>query len=197
MIRIVKSVLIISFILLIEIVYSCCGGSFRFRWTDLNLKSLDNSGQNPIETTSKHINKNAYGIRIEFQEEQIANHFRPEIISSAMATSCDDDYIYIDTIKYLRILSNADFDENHLRNTDLSSLFKGIIPFHKNYYDDLPKDVEQVIKDLNQNNDEHISSFDLFLLHEPKLDSIYCFTIEIGLNNNSVLTGVTDTLVLR
>jgi hypothetical protein len=144
-----------------------------------------------------YIDKKAYGIRVEFQEEQIVSNFNPILISSARATSCDEDYIYIDKIEYIKILANADFDENHHRETDLSSLFKGIIPFHNNYYDDLPKSIEQVIFDLNQSDGQYISRFDLLLLSEPKLDSIFCFTIEIGLNDNRILTAKTDTVILQ
>jgi len=196
--RIAKIILIIYITLLIDIVHSCCPDkALKFRWTDLNLKNLDNSGRELVETSSKYISKKAYGIRVEFQEEQIANNFNPEIISSARAI-CYDDYVYVDTIEYIKVLANTDFNESHHRGTDLSGLFKGIIPFHHNYYDDMPKSIDQIILDLNQNDyQQYLSGFDLFLLYEPKFDSVYCFTIEMGLNNNRVLASVTDTVFFK
>ncbi len=119
MTRIVKIIIIFSTVTLIDLTYSCCGRTFKLMWTDIYLKNLDNSGQNSIETSSRYINKKAYGIRVEFQDEQIANNFASGIISSSWATSCYDDYIYTDTIEYIKILTNADFDENHFREADL------------------------------------------------------------------------------
>jgi hypothetical protein len=194
MARIVKIILIIWVAVLTDIAYSCCGGTLKFRWIDISGKNLDNSGKYAVETNSETINKKSYGIRVEFNEELLANNHNAGILSSAMATSCHDEYIYTDTIRYLKILTNANFDASHLRNTDISDLFLGIIPFQGN---DLPKHINQVINDINKNNNQQDLRVDLFLLYEPKLDSIYSFSIEIGLNNNRVLKTVTDTIILK
>jgi len=86
----------------------CCGEDFivNYQWRAMTLGYLDNSGPQLRETTGDQLPAGAYGIRMRLEEEESVASLLP-ILPVARATSCIDNYIYInrDTILDIRIHS--------------------------------------------------------------------------------------------
>ncbi len=182
---------------------SCCEELYTYQWSELFTTNLDNRGAEPIEATESRLPAIAYGIRVNMGFDFV--YQKPCLkgfLNSAYATSCAETYTPNDTIRDLRIFALSDFDETHLARMDLSDYFAADKRRSINYYSNREDRLAQAvpfstfIADLQEKNYDLFTDFDLLLLQEPTLDSVFQFVIEIELASQMVLTDTTESIVL-
>lgn len=130
------------------------------------------------------INYNNYGIQITHETEQeevvSSRYFSNRMISSAYAANME--FLPLDTISTIQIITNQDFDSTHLAGSNISDLFQVIESF---YYSS--SDVYTVQEYLNMKGEHtRFQQGEPFLLHlnsSPMKKEKYEFTVKITLEN--------------
>jgi|SRR5690554_6152546 len=159
---------------LLDVFYACCNCNDHveekfYTNTGFSLTNIDNSGNQPIESTSEYINKKAYGIRLQVNRSSVAllkKHTKQMLFSSsAYAFSCDclPDVIFdhTDKVEAIEIFTLNDFNTDKPANSDITEYFKS----HKRY-----DDVSYLVKNLNYDFPYKLKEteyFDLLLMIPP------------------------------
>ena len=145
--------LIILALPLLDVFYACCNCDDNteekfYVNTGFALKNIDNSGQEPLESTSENINKKAYGMRLYVNRQSLAflkkQINQPLFSQSAYAMSCDClpevTYDPTDKVESIKIITLNDFNTDKPANSEITEYFKT----QKKYFD-----VDEVINALN------------------------------------------------
>lgn len=202
--------LILLFFLLVPIAgalfHSCCNCDVETQYGNYShktvlLKNLDNSGAEAIESESLQLNKNAYGIRLYLEREKVAvacgNPINSIFVQSAYATSCDcpPDFVYYanDSIVSIKIVAINDFDDLHLKNSDVTDCFRVANSFStidrhvdKMYYT-FEYDFEHWGRDIK---------LDLLLMTVPTADNKQQFEVQVALSDGRILKQQTPEVEL-
>jgi len=132
----IKKILLLCLLPLMgEMLFACCNCDdtpYAYRFDQMFVYNLDNSGKNAIETSAAETGKTSYGIRIKFTTLMAAvpadnNSF---FLSSAQAGCCSP-YLPQDGIESLKIISVYDFNESHKSGSDVTEYFAA---FYSNRY---------------------------------------------------------------
>ena len=182
---------------------SCCDELYTYQWSSLFVYNLDNRGENPQFSEETRFPAIAYGIGLSLDFELV--HNQPcfnGLVNSAYATSCEESYTPNDTISDIRIYALSDFDESHPAGTPLSDYFAADKRRYVASYSSREEKLAQAvpissfIEDHQQNNFYLFTDFDLFLLREPTLDSVFQFVVEVELVSQTVLIDTTESVIL-
>lgn len=191
--------LIILALPLLDVFYACCncGDDTEEKFyvnTGFALKNIDNSGQEPLESTSANINKNAYGMRLYVNRQSLAflkkQINQPIFSQSAYAMSCDCPpevtYNYKDKAESIKIITLNDFNTDKSANSEITEYFK----ISKRY-----TDVNELIKGLNYDFSYKLKEteyFDLLLMVPPLESNVqHQFKIVITFENRPTVELVT------
>lgn len=198
-----KIIFILLLPLILEIVVSCCEciEPIYQKYTNkaLSINNLDNSGREPIVSTSTSIIKTAYGIRIQLLGEKIAGIERPNsiFIQSAFAftkCNCPPSYQFLpkDSITTIKILSLNDFNSTHSANSEISDYFKVYKYYSFSTIQDYIRNTNPV---LNYESDLAIK-IDLLLMTAPTINNQHKFRVQITLSDGRVLEQDTSIIEL-
>src|SRR5690606_6133427 len=169
-----KVLLILLALPLLDVFYACCNCNDNVEEkfyinSGFSLKNIDNSGEEPLESASENINKQAYGIRLHVNRQSLSfiktEKYQPLFSQGAYAFSrdClpDVTYDHTEKVESIKIITLNDFNADKLANSDITETFKT----HKLY-----KDVSELIKSLNYNFAYKLKEteyFDLLLMVPP------------------------------
>jgi len=174
-----KILLILLALPLLDVFYACCNCEDNteekfYINSGFTLKNIDNSGEEPLESTSVNINKKAYGIRLQVNRQSLSfiktETYQPLFSQGAYAMSCDCPpevtYEHSDKVESIKIITLNDFTADKPANSDITEYFK----MRKVY-----KDVIELVKSLNYDFPyklEEKEYFDLLLMIPPSEDNI-------------------------
>lgn len=182
---------------------SCCEELYTYQWSELFTTNLDNRDAEPIEATEGRLPAIAYGIGVNMNFEFVYQQpcFKG-FVNSAYATSCLETYTSNDTITDIRVFTLSDFDETHLAGKEVSDYFaadkRRTVTYYSTQEDQLAQALpfSTFIEELQENDYDLLTDFDLLLLKEPTLDSVFQFIVEIELASSSILIDTTESIVL-
>ena len=206
-----KKKLIILFFLLVPIAnllfYSCrCDVEQHKKYSHkaLFLKNLDNSGEKAIVSESLQHNKNAYGIRLNFQiEEKLATVRVKQInsffIQSAYATSVEScPYVYqsVESIVSIKVFTLHNFDNLHTENTDITEYFK-VAQTYSSVEDYLSnRDFQKAIRDYGSFINLGKFEIDLMLMTPPTTNNRQQFKVRVELSDGRIFEEQTTEIEL-
>lgn len=187
--------LIILALPLLDVFYACCNCDIItdkkfYINTGFSLKNIDNSGQEPIESTSGDINKKAYGIRLQVNRQSLAflkkQINQPLFSSSAYAMSCECDpevtYDPKDVIEDVKIITLKNFNADKLVESDVTEYFR----YSKDYLE-----ISEIIQKLNYKFAYQLKDteyFDLLLMVPPSETNIqHQFKVVITFENKQTV----------
>ena len=117
-----------------ELAISCCDCPeltiLDYNSCSLTVQNLDNEGRLPRTSIARSINKNAFGLELAIlQSEFICKSQRPSLfLNSAWAISCECEpavqYLPLQEIEDVQIISLNDFNPDHPAGSDITSLFR-------------------------------------------------------------------------
>jgi hypothetical protein len=196
--KIFKIVLIVIFPMIIESVLSCCEclepTYLKYTNCTLTALSLDNTGPEPVVSTSGTIKKEAYGIRLNLTRTE--NTCRVQwnksvFIQSVCATSCDcpPEYIYtpLDSIVKLTVTTYNDFDPGHAGGSDVTDYFY-VFRWDEFYT------IEEFTVNLRAEEDYYLDplkEIDLLLMTPPSNGTEHQFEVSIELSDGRIMLAQT------
>jgi hypothetical protein len=206
----IKKVIIILLLPIVaEVVIACCDCLDPVKKTYSNeafiINYLDNSGASPVATTAGSVPKDAFGIRLQFQREIVACHYRmiPTFFQSAYAFSCDcpPDYQIFpkDSVLSIKIFTQYDFDAGHAADSDISDYFS---IYHPHSFTSIDKYLKPEI-DYDGNstlvlyrNEDLTTDLDLLLMTAPSTNTTHQFKVQITLSDGRVFEDETTEIDL-
>ena len=191
--------LIILTLPLLDVFYACCNCDDNieekfYTNSGFSIKNIDNSGAEPIESTSENINKKAYGIRLQVNRQSLSflkkDTYQPLFSQGAYAMSCDCPpevtYDHTDKVESIKIITLNDFNADKPANSDITEYFK----ISKGY-----KDVIELVKSLNYDfayRLEETEYFDLLLMTLPSENNVqHQFKLIITFENKQPVELIT------
>lgn len=197
-----KIILVLLFPFIANLVISCCHcldtEIHHFTNKTISVINLDNSGKEPLETSSGSVIKTAYGIRVKLTREKIVRIDKPKIIlvEAAYANYCHcpppDEFMPNDSIVAIRVMSLTDFNSSHPANTDVSTYFKVYAPYSFTTSDDFAKATSAIFFDET----ELQVTFNLLLMTPPDLSGPHQFKVQIVLSDGRTLEQNASTIDL-
>ena len=135
----IKKILLLCLMpLMAEVLFACCdcdeAPPYRYKFNQMFVYNLDNSGKNAVETSVAETGKASYGIRIRFTTLMAAV---PAINNSLFLSSsqandcCPPPFSPYEHIESLKIIAMYDFNENHKSGSDVTEYFA---VFYSNRY---------------------------------------------------------------
>lgn len=190
--------------LMVELIVACCDciepTYFNYTNCSITINNLDNSGAEPIVTQSNTISKDAFGIRVVINRNE--NICKVEtnkslFIQSAYATSCDCppefQYLPLDSITSVKIITVNDFNSEHLENTEVSEYFF-VYRGHEFYkIDEYVDNIETTLYDFENPTLE----FDLLLMSPPTIGTEHQFQVTVELSDGRIFNAQTELLELN
>lgn len=187
-----------------ELLVACCDcyEPMYFNYTNcsMSVSNLDNTGSKPVVTQSNTISKEAYGIRVEINRNENICKVKPNhsiVFQSAYAMSCDCppelQYLPLDSITDIKLISLNDFDSEHLANADVSNYF---YISGGNQFTEISKFIENDYSVLYNFTNPGLE-FDLLLMFPPTLGTEHQFTVEVELSDGRILNVQTEVLELN
>lgn len=171
--------LIILALPLLDVFYACCNCNDNVEEkfyvnSSFLLTNIDNSGTDPLESTSANINKKAYGMRLTVNRESLVflkkqnNQFLFSQSAYAMSCDCPADVIYDPKYKAesIKIITLNNFNADKPANSDITEYFRT----QKKYLG-----VIELVKSLNYDFDyllKETEYFDLLLMIQPSEDNV-------------------------
>jgi len=204
-----KVLFILMLPVVIEVIASCCDCLEiiykNYSNQSIVINNLDNSGAEPIITSSNTIPKNAYGIKVGLHREIVACNRKniQTFIQSAYATSCEcpppNQFLPKDSVTSFKILTLYDFDLNHSADSDISDYFKIYNQFSFITITDYLKSDKDYYSNSNlilyNENDLEIE-LDLLLMTAPSINITHKFKIQIVLSDGRILEQETSEIEL-
>jgi len=199
-----KVILILMLPLLVEIVISCCNCTdttfINYTNCSLNVFNLDNSGSAIRISQSDTLSKEAYGIRISiYRSENTCELIRNNTLFiqsvSAIHCSCPPEFEYLplDSIVSVSIITKNDFDAEHLKSSDVTEYFyvtngSGYISF-KGYFDNIIAKISDYF--------ETAYELDLLLMTPPNIGAEHQFEINVELSDGRNFNNQTRKIILN
>jgi hypothetical protein len=197
-----RVIFIMLFPLIADLAVSCCNCLEPviklYTHKTISVSNLDNSGSQPVISTSNSILKTAYGIRIQLtREKTVCNGKQPTLfIQSAYAFDCDcppvNQLLPKDSVTSIKIFTLNDFDVTHSANADISDYFKVYQQFYFSTIKDYLKNSESTLYD----DTELQLTLDLLLMTAPSINTQHKFKIQITLSNGRILEQETSQIQL-
>ena len=191
--------LIILALPLLDVFYACCNCDIItdekfYINTGFNLKNIDNSGAEPLESASVNINKKAFGIRLQVNRQSLAflkkQINQPLFSSSAYAMSCECDpevtYGPKDVIEDVKIIALNSFNADKPAESEITEYFR----YSKDY-----SEISKIIQKLNHEFAYQLKDteyFDLLLMVPPSETNIqHQFKVVITFENKQPVELIT------
>lgn len=197
-----KVIFLLLFPLIAEAVVSCCNCIEpviqHYTNKTFSITNLDNSGSEPLVSSSNSIIKKAYGIRLQLTRERIACLQRRNslFIQSAYAFSCGcepaNQYLPKDSITSIKVYTLHNFDGNHLAGSDVSGYFK---VYHYFSFSTIEDYIKRSYLVLYNDRDLAVQT-DLLLMTAPAVTGQHQFRVEITLSDGRILANETSTIEL-
>lgn len=188
-----KVLIIILTINLITLIQSCCTEEYQYKWTDFSIGILDNSGEYPVLTDNKEVNKNALGLRITLQDTvmYLAQNFT--LVNECYATSCAEEYTRINNLSSIKIITLLDYSSKYPKDSDITQLFMARESGNtKSTY----ISIDQIISNVNGSSHTYngYSDFDLYLIDTTALIEEQRFKVQLTMSDGNIFTQESDTL---
>lgn len=193
-------VLLLPFIA--NLVVSCCNcletAIHHYTNKTISLINLDNSGKEPIETSSGRVIKTAYGIGVTLTREKIARIDKSKftLVEAAWAYGCHcpppDEFLPNDSIVAIRVISLTDFNSSHPANTDVTTYFKVYAPYSFSTPGDFVKATSAILFIETQLQ----VTFNLMLMTPPDTIGLHQFKVQIVLSDGRTLEQNASTIDL-
>jgi len=168
--KINKILLLCLLPLMAEVLLACCkcdeAPPYDYKFNQMFVYNLDNSGKDAIETSASETGKGSYGIRIKFTTLMAAV---PEanyssFLSPAQASDCcPPPYWPKERIESLKIISVYDFNESHKSGSEVTEYFSS---FYSNRYYANSTILESGLLEYNLDEQKNIR-IDLLLMSKP------------------------------
>ena len=134
--KINKILLLCLLPLMSEVLIACCKcdeAPYGYRFNQMFVYNLDNSGKNAMETSATETGKASYGIGIRFTTLMAAVPASNTslFLSSSQASECCRPFSPHEHIGSFKIISIYDFNENHKSGSDVTEYFAA---FYSNRY---------------------------------------------------------------
>jgi len=195
----IKKILLFCLLpLMAEVILACCNCEepppYEYKFNEMFVYNLDNSGKNAVETSANETNKASYGIRIKFTTLMAAapavnNSF---FISSSQANNCcPPPYWAKNRIESLKIISIYDFNESHKSGSDVTEYFAA---FYLNQYYANSSILESELFGYNLDEQKNVS-VDLLLMTKPGSPKQQ-FRVEIKFDNGREMKETTSLINL-
>ncbi|MDR6807499.1 hypothetical protein J2Y45_004699 [Dyadobacter sp. BE34] len=182
-----------------QLIIACCDchepykNEYKFEY--LSAFNLDNSEANSVISESP-IPRNAYGIKLQLGLRELSldrNHFSLFSQANAMCCLCGADTTITprDTITSLKITTINRFDDNHLKGSDVTELFK--VLRHGNYVG-----IDSIIAhpDIYFKRTE-TEFIELYLFTPPREADEYSFKVDLAISNDTHLSAQTSAVNLK
>jgi hypothetical protein len=194
-----KKILLLCLLpLMAEVIAACCNCKEpppqKYRFNQMSVYNLDNSGKDAIETSAAETSQASYGIRIKFTTLMAAvpavnnSYF---LSSSQASDCCPPPYYPVDRIEGLKVISMYDFDQNHKSGSDVTKYFAA---FYLNKYYADSSILESDLFGYNLDEQKNVS-LDLMLMARPGA-SKQQFRVEIKFENGRELKQTTPLINL-
>ena len=199
----IKKVLIIMmFPIAVNLIVGCCDclETILFDYTNcsISIENLDNSGKEPIVSSSDSILIEAFWLRINIEREEdiCDNYYQPLFITSAYARGCDcppeELYQPLDSIISVKLITLRDFDSTHVANDFISEYFSVRRSTELISIEEFINSQIYNILDINNSN----LNFDLMLMIPPKRGKEHLFEVQIELSDGRVLSETSNLIEL-
>lgn len=199
-----KIILILLLPLLVELMVACCDclepTYFNYTYCGLTVNNLDNSGAAPNVAQSNKISKVAFGIRVVINRNENICKAKPNksfFFQSAYATSCDCpfefQYLPLDSINSVKVVTKNDFNAGHLENSDVSEYF---FVFGGNEFSTIGEYITNIVTTLYDFSSPTLA-FDLLLMTPPTIGLEQQFKVEVELSDGRILTAQTELIELN
>lgn len=185
----------------VDVFMACCRCDFSkvgvFYHKSIGLQHIDNRGEKPVLVSTDTLNKNAYGMRVMFTRDLVANATNTFSLmsSSAYAMKCDcaNDYITSgDTVSQIQCFTLYDFDANHPANSDISDYWRALSYEKLVELDKLRSSLNEMFK-----NEQDLSkSVDILMIQAPTTGTIHQFKIVLTLSNGKTIEQTSTPIYL-
>ncbi len=189
--------------LMVELMVACCDciepTHINYTNCSLTINNLDNSGANPKVTQSNTILKDAFGIRVAvIRNENICKvkTNKSFFFQSAFAYSCycppELEYLPLDSIISVKVITNKDFNSEYLENSDVSEYF---FVFRENEFYIIDEYIDNIETTFYDSKNKTLE-FDLLLMTPPTIGTEHQFTIIVELSDGRIFNAQTELLKL-
>ncbi len=186
----------------VNLLMGCCNCLetvfFDYSNCAVSVDNLDNSQQEAVISSTNSIPKEAFGLKVNIERKEgiCYNSFKPFLMSSAYATSCNcpPEQLYqpLDSIVSIQIKSLMDFDLNHLSDDYITEYFSVLSSTEYTPIEEFIAGRRGSISDL----DYFDRSFNLMLMTAPVESSEYQFEVEVELSDGRVLREISESVEL-
>jgi hypothetical protein len=197
-----RVIFIMLFPLIADLVVSCCNCLEPviklYTHKTILVSNLDNSGSQPVITTSNSVVKTGYGIRVQLNREKTVSNGKQGalFIQSAYAFDCDcppvNQLLPKDSVTSIKIFTLNDFDATHSANADISDYFKVYRFFSFSTIKDYLKNSKSTLYE----DSELELTLDLLLMTAPSINAQHKFKVQITLSDGRVLEQETSQIQL-
>lgn len=190
-----KALIIIVTVGVISLIQSCCTEEYRYKWTNFYFEIIDNTGEYPVLTDEKEINKNALGFRVTLQDTvmYLAQNFK--LINACYSTSCAEEFTRPHNLSSVKIKSLLEYSENYPKDSDITELFmaRDSDNFNSTYIS-----IEEMISKVNESsyNYNGYINFDLYLTDTTAIIGEQRFDVQLTLSDGNIFRQESDTLIL-
>jgi hypothetical protein len=186
------------------IIDSCCPkADTKFEWTSFTVGFVEKPSKDDIlnyfESTNSEIFYNKLGIKLSLKGKFVANNTINFSLFKPLNAAFDCFYYFQPKYKItkLQVLPLSDYDQNKLKNSDLSDYFKvlgnnGKLLSVSDFIKD-QNDINGVIRDDSRYNEPII----LFLQNAPSIDSLFNFVINVKLENDVIFSDTTTVIKIK
>lgn len=193
--KLIKITIIFSCILLLDISISCHKVERKFQWDKLTTQIINNvSSQAQIISSSDSVSNKSFGIRLSFSEiGYIAN--TALFLNSCYALKLAELWTNIDSVYFVKIITQKDFNDVYKSGDDLSPIFR----FKRNDSDvDIQNlvNINGLVNYMNSPLQSEFYNYDLFLITNSIYKNTHSFIIEIGLSENRILSDTTQSVII-
>ncbi len=190
-----KALIIILTVNVISLIQSCCTEEYQYKWTDFNFEIIDNTGEYPVLTDEKELNKNALGFRVTLQDTvmYLAQSFK--LINECYATSCSEKYTRTHNLSSIKIKSLLEYSQKYPKDSDITELFMARDSENsKGTY----ISIEEIISKVNESfhNYNGYNNFDLYLIDTTAVIGEQRFEMQLTMSDGNILIQKSDTLTL-
>ena len=195
--KINKIILLCLLPLMAEVLFACCdcdeASRYRYKFNQMFVYNLDNSGKDAIETSASETGKASYGIRIKFTTlmAAIPASSKSVFLYSSQASECCPPYSPSEFIGSLKIISIYDFNESHKSGSEVTEYFSS---FYSNRYYANSTILESGLLEYNLDEQKNIR-IDLLLMTKPSAAKQQ-FRVEIKFQGGRELKETTPLINL-
>ena len=197
--KLIKIPIIIFCILLLDISISCRKIERKFQWDKLTTQIINNvSSQAQIISSSDSVSNKSFGIRLSFSEISYTAN-TTLFLNSCYALKLPELWTNIDSVYFVKIITQKDFNDVYKSGDDISPLFRfKITEPNKSPQVDIQNlvNINGLVNYMNSPLQSWLYDYDIFLITNFIYKNSHSFIIEIGLSGNRILSDTTQSVII-